>query len=57
MRHQAKVKKAIRGETIKPTKIAGMAAIVGPMLGTSSKKPARIANGRANFNPKSLKPK
>lgn len=36
-----------KGETVNPIRIAGIAAIVGPRLGTASSKPARVASGKA----------
>ena len=44
------------GEIDKPTKMAGIAAMVGPILGISSSNPARTAKATAKGKPKIRKP-
>ncbi|MFH1561252.1 MAG: hypothetical protein ABID04_01580 [Patescibacteria group bacterium] len=56
MKAQAKTSKPISGEIVKPISIAGMAAKIGPILGTISKNPAMIANGKAKLKPNKRKP-
>ena len=44
------------GETMRPTRTARIVVMAGPMLGTSSRRPATIAKGTAYSRPKKAKP-